>query len=121
MPNQYTETYTGRIHDLLERDPDLRHDKAALIERIGCSRTTVERAIRLWQCRSVQGRKWKYRAVVKTRKCARCEHEDVCRVLDAMGLPLLCENVPERTAELARGRGVLEVLVESRDSMGLRT
>jgi hypothetical protein len=115
MPNQWT--CRRRIIALLDDEPDLQHDKHAVQARIGCSMKTVERSIQVWQA---QKRGWAYKAIAESRVCKRCKHRDVCHALDALGLPVLCENVPEEFVEMAAALGLLQVFEGSRvGSIGL--
>ena len=113
MPNGHKRTYRDVIGDLLDEEPELRHDREAVSERVGCSIRTANRYIKDWS--GTRHIEWVMDRVTPSKSCKHCSYRDRCEVLDALELPVLCERVTRQEVKLAELAGTTEILETSRE------
>ncbi|MFW6116667.1 MAG: hypothetical protein ACOC6F_02975 [bacterium] len=111
-------SYREQVIHLLHERPELADQPHEIAERVGCSIKTVTMYVQAWE--ETKDIVWVLDRIRPTTACHRCKDRDVCEVLDALELPLLCERAPESELLLAELNDTTDLLLASR-GIGIET
>ena len=110
-------TAANKIRAMLEEDPSLADDYQYLADQAGCKRNWVTAVVARWleEQDPPERLDWVMEGLpIECGGCRECPLTNLCRAIDTVGLPGLCENVSKADMQIYEMRGVTEILDKAR-------